>query len=195
MLAPPLFSLPSSLTLGGTLPSKLDKPTTYCFPHTRLSTFFPSLSLSLSFFFLRSTLFLYSLDAQTRNKVAVNRPGSGRFAPRCSFQEARRHEGARGWKRGGARKIKTREARLDRRSRSHCRCFSSLANCSLRVSVSCKSVAVFSPISRLPSLRRPSLFPAPPFLAGVINDLTDTLDERCHESVKQVVIKADAVSL
>lgn len=32
------------------------------------------------------------------------------------------------------------------------------------------------------------------FLAGVINDLTDTLNERCSESVKQVVIKADTAS-
>lgn len=37
--------------------------------------------------------------------------------------------------------------------------------------------------------------PRPHLLAGVINDLTDTLDERCRESVKQVVIKTDAVSL
>lgn len=28
------------------------------------------------------------------------------------------------------------------------------------------------------------------FLAGVINDLTDTVNERCRKSVKQVVIKA-----
>lgn len=32
------------------------------------------------------------------------------------------------------------------------------------------------------------------FFAGIINDLTDTLNERCSESVKQVVIKADAAS-
>jgi len=32
-------------------------------------------------------------------------------------------------------------------------------------------------------------------LARVINDLTDTLDEQCCESVKQVVIKTDAVFL
>lgn len=54
-------------------------------------------------------------------------------------------------------------------------------------------------------LSRPTLFSAtflpsnhrlfflwPHFLAGVINDLTDTLDKR--ESVKQVVIKTNAVS-
>lgn len=46
-----------------------------------------------------------------------------------------------------------------------------------------------------------SLFSRKPFflrlhlLAGVIKDLTDTLDEQCRESVKQVVIKTDAVSL
>lgn len=39
------------------------------------------------------------------------------------------------------------------------------------------------------------LFLWPHLLAGVINDLTDTLDEQCCESVKQVVIKTDAVSL
>lgn len=39
------------------------------------------------------------------------------------------------------------------------------------------------------------LFLRPHLPAGVINDLTDTLDERCRESVKQVVIKTDAVSL
>lgn len=39
------------------------------------------------------------------------------------------------------------------------------------------------------------LFLQPHLLAGVISDLTDTLDERCSESVKQVVIKTDAISL
>lgn len=45
------------------------------------------------------------------------------------------------------------------------------------------------------SLVPPSLFLRSHLLAGVINDLTDTLHERWRESVKQVVIKADAVFL
>lgn len=46
----------------------------------------------------------------------------------------------------------------------------------------------FSPLSCPTKCRRLH------FLAGVINDLTDTVNERCRELVKQVVIKADAAS-
>lgn len=54
----------------------------------------------------------------------------------------------------------------------------------------------FGSVSFSSDLLPPSshFLPRPHLLAGVINDLTDTLDERCHESVKQVVIKTDAVS-
>lgn len=60
------------------------------------------------------------------------------------------------------------------------------------------SVFLGSSFAVLPALLSSSSHQLPShrlhFLARVINDLTDTLNEQCSESVKQVVIKADAAS-
>lgn len=79
----------------------------------------------------------------------------------------------------------------------YCR-FSSFANW-LSMWFVLSAPALFSPISihHPPFLSSSSLqvpFHRPHLLARVINDLTDTLNEQCFESVKQVVIKADAAS-
>lgn len=68
------------------------------------------------------------------------------------------------------------------------RCFSQSGSLSAFVSFRSASLFDLFPSSNC-------LFPRPRLLAGVINDLTDTLNERCRESVKQVVIKTDAVPL
>lgn len=71
----------------------------------------------------------------------------------------------------------------------------------LRTSWLSRRLFVQIPLFLARSLPSPPLPPSLTFflqshlLAGVINDLTDTPDERSPESVKQVVIKVDAVSL
>lgn len=162
----------------------------------------PSLSLSLllsSFHSPFSSLTFCVRAAQMRNKVAVDRSGSGRFAV-MQLPGGAKGEGREGWTRGTWRKKAGRGdssvavlASLLPPSLFFARKLALSPSFSLFLFLSLRVCPTLFSQASLPSRHR-LVFLWPHFLAGVINDLTDTLDERCRESVKQVVIKTDAIS-
>lgn len=132
--------------------------------------------------------------------MAVDRSGSGRFAV-MQLPGGAKGEGREGWTRGTWRKKVGRGdssvavlASLLPPSLFFVRKLARSPSFSLFVLfLSLRVCPILFSQASLPSLHR-LVFLWPHFLAGVINDLTDTLNERCRESVKQVVIKTDAIS-